>query len=118
MIGLFGPLFTDLFGPFFGYQEEASGVVTITGQLDMGDGSGYFNTFIIRQIAGIVNYDGKQIIRKDIYVVPDSSTGVWSVNLYPADYYFIFKSGQSIIKESKTVPEANSSYEDLEDYIG
>lgn len=116
MTGLFGPTFGPTFGPFFGGLDDEEGLATITGQLDIADGSGNDNSFIVRQIAGVFNYNGKQSIRRDIPVIPNPDY-TWSVNLYPSNYYFIFRNGQNMIQEAKTIT-ASSAYEDLEDYTG
>lgn len=116
MTGFFGPLITKYFDPIFGYSQAIVDEVTITGHVSE-DINGDYNTFIIRQIPGVINVSNQQIIRRNRYITPNQSTGEWTANIPPTDYEFIFRSGQSAIREYKVV-SASSDYEDLEDYSG
>lgn len=116
MTGLFGPFIVSYFDSLFGYTNIADDEATITGQVSS-DVNGNYNTFIIRQISGIINVNNKQIIRRNRYITPDESTGAWTTNIPPTNYEFIFRDGQNAIREYKIVVDS-ANYEDLEDYNG
>lgn len=117
MADFYGKYYNQFYGPLYGSVIEQEGLVTITGQLDIADGSGNSDAIVVRQINDVFNHDGKQVVRKSIYVLPNEITHEWSVNLYPSNYYFYFKEGQNQIREAKIVA-TSTSYENLEDYTG